>query len=177
MFKRLLLLILPLSICFNIQAEENLTTKFATLPPVPNGWSVDVVNQSGVYTSPLNPKTHASDTKLTFTYTKATNGNNALQWARKYIIENHCKNPVRLGYGFYSVSCPQAQSDVIFVGEPDNIYTIAIEGEYTRQSVDVVNNYLTSIINGKRTFKDRNIGENVEDPAGYDINYNEHLEE
>ena len=41
------------------------------------------------------------------------------------------------------------------------MYTIELSGEYDRIAIDLINTYVNSIVNGKRTFADREIGEKV----------------
>ena len=41
------------------------------------------------------------------------------------------------------------------------MYTVEITGEYTSIAKSLINEYVRNIVNGKRTFEDRNIGEPV----------------
>ncbi len=41
------------------------------------------------------------------------------------------------------------------------MYFIELSGEVTAEAKNLINTYVTSIVNGKRTFEDREIGEKL----------------
>lgn len=134
--------------------------KVATYPPVPESWSVNIEGNTVIYESPVNKKQKTPLTKILFTYTKRTENKNAELLTLEYVKKHECKEPKRLGKGFYSASCPDIGRDVVIVGEPNNMYQIEIAGEYNSVALELINSYLNAIVGGKKTFVDRDIGEN-----------------
>ncbi len=151
-----------LATCALVSEVALAETQMAYLPPVPESWNVVVTGTTVEYTSPVNRKTQPTPkTTLRFTYSRKTQGKTAIEVISDYAKNNGCSEPKKQGKSFYTSSCEAISRDVVVVGEPNNMYTIEISGEHGTESSQIVNTYLTSIINGKRTFEDREIGENV----------------
>lgn len=151
-----------LTTCALVSEVALAETQMAYLPPVPESWNVVVTGTTVEYTSPVNRKTQPTPkTTLRFTYSRKTQGKTAIEVISDYAKNNGCSEPKKQGKSFYTSSCEAISRDVVVVGEPNNMYTIEISGEHGTESSQIVNTYLTSIINGKRTFEDREIGENV----------------
>lgn len=139
-------------------AQAAIRTAF--FPPVPESWTQEIEGKAVVYKSPVVPKVQPEPlTQVRFTYSKATNGQDALSYAQDFIKKNSCTKAVEQGKGFYTTSCSTLGEDAVIIGEPDNMYLIEISGEYTNVAMDMINGYLNSIVKGKRTFNDRDIGE------------------
>lgn len=134
--------------------------KVATYPPVPESWSVKIEGNTVIYESPVSKKQKMPLTKILFTYTKRTENKNAELLTLEYVKKYECKEPKRLGKGFYTASCSDIGRDVVIVGEPNNMYQIEIAGEYNSVALELINSYLNAIVGGKKTFEDRDIGEN-----------------
>ena len=142
--------------------------RFASLPPVPEGWNVSIEGKTVLYSSPgISSRDPTPAATVRFGYSASTRGLTAKALVEQYSERYKCRKSQRLGFCFYSTSCPSLGIDFIAVGEVDNLYTIEINGRYTRESVGLVNTYLTEVVSGKYTFLDRNIGENVPDPVTY----------
>jgi|SRR5574344_18078 hypothetical protein len=155
-------LLYTLATCALVSEVALAETQMAYLPPVPESWNVVVTGTTVEYTSPVNRKTQPTPkTTLRFTYSRKTQGKTAIEVISDYAKNNGCSEPKKQGKSFYTSSCEAISRDVVVVGEPNNMYTIEISGEHGTESSQIVNTYLTSIINGKRTFEDREIGENV----------------
>ncbi len=137
-------------------------TQMAYFPPVPESWDVKIENNSIEYTSPVNKKTQPQPkSRVKFVYTKNTETKDATTLAEEYSKTHECNPPKLQGKGFYTISCPTISRDAVIVGEVNNMYTIELTGERTPESIGLINTYVTSIVNGKRTFEDREIGEKV----------------
>ena len=160
-FKALKSLLLIATLSFAIQSLASIIRP-AFLPAVPESWGVAIIGTTVEYTSPVNPKTQkVPKTIVRFTYSRRTNNKDAKTIIDEYVKSNGCKSPKQLGKGFYSASCSNIGRDVVVVGEISNMYTIELSGEYDRIAIDLINTYVNSIVNGKRTFEDREIGEKV----------------
>lgn len=142
----------------------------ATLPTVPESWTVSIEGTTVIYASPVNKKLKQPSSSVRFTYSKRTTEKNeegetitldAKAVTDRYVKKNECKAPRQLGIGFYTAACPSISRDVVIVGEANNMYTVEITGEYTSIAKSLINEYVRNIVNGKRTFEDRNIGEPV----------------
>lgn len=134
----------------------------ATFPPVPESWNVSILGNTVEYSSPTNLKTQKTPkTVVRFTYSKRTNSKDAKAVISEYAKTNSCKTPKLQGKGFYTASCPNSGVDVVVIGEVSNMYTIELTGSYDKIAINLINTYVNSIINGKRTFDDRDIGEKV----------------
>lgn len=131
-------------------------------PPVPSGWSLNVLNTTIEYHSPINKKTNSSDTIVAFTYTKDTKGMDAKKYIDNYIKEKECSKATALGMGFYTTSCEKLNSYAIVIGEVDNLYKIELTGNYASDASVLIKNYVNEIINGKHVFNNRNIGDSFE---------------
>lgn len=134
----------------------------AYFPPVPESWNVTVEGDTVVYSSPVNRKTQPTPSSIVrFTYSKRTKGKDAQNVIDDYVKNNQCKEAKNLGKGFYTASCPNISRDVVVIGEVNNMYTVEISGDYNTVSTNLINTYVNSIVNGKRTFDNRDIGEPV----------------
>ena len=132
-------------------------------PPVPENWTMKVEGTTVEYYSPVNSKTSRNPrTVLRLQYTKKHADKDAKTLAEEYSKEHECKPPKQQGKGFYTISCPLIQRDAVVVGEPGNMYHIELSGDRVQEAMDLINSYVTAIVNGKRTFEDREIGEKVQ---------------
>ena len=131
-------------------------------PPVPVGWTMDVINNKVEYQSPINLKTNNSDTIIDFTYTIDTKGMDAKKYAESYVKEKECSKAKALGKGFYTTSCETLNTYAIFIGEVDNLYKIELHGDYASDASVLIKNYVNEIINGKHVFNDRTIGDAID---------------
>ena len=155
---------LPVALAVSFVGYVNATDsiQMAYFPPVPESWDVKVEGTSIEYTSPVNKKTQPTPkTTVRFHYTKTTEDKDAETLSNEYSKSHECNVPKLQGKGFYTISCPTIGRDVVIVGEPNNMYTVEISGERSSEGVELINTYVTSIVNGKRTFIDREIGEKV----------------
>ena len=87
-----------------------------------------------------------------------THGQDAAAYADGVIKERSCSAKVRAGTGFYTAACPGSGSHLVWVGEPGNLYMVEISGYYDRGVKALVEGYISAVVNGKRVFRDRNIG-------------------
>ncbi len=143
-------------VCGCVYAE----TQMAYFPPVPESWDVKVEGTSIEYSSPVNKKTQPQPkTKVRFQYTKTTMDKDAVTLSQEYAKSHECATPREQGKAFFTISCPNISRNAVIVGEPNNMYTIEITGEVSAEAKVLINSYVTSIVNGKRTFEDREIGE------------------
>ena len=133
----------------------------AYFPPVPESWNVTVEGDTVVYSSPVNKTQPTPSSTVRFTYSKRTQGKDAKTVVDDYVSQNQCKEAKTLGKGFYTASCPNIGRDVVVIGEVNNMYTVEISGDYNTVSTNLINAYVNSIVNGKRTFDNRDIGEPV----------------
>lgn len=140
--------------------DDKLELKVTHFPPVPESWTMSLEDKTVIYSSPVVPKVQPEPaTVLRFTYTKATLGKDARLYATDYAQAKKCELPVKRGKGFYTIGCSIMGSDVVVIGEPDNMYMIEIQGKYSKEATDLLSDYLNAIISGKRTFRDRSIGD------------------
>lgn len=140
--------------------DDTLELKITHFPPVPESWTMSLDDKTIVYSSPVVPKVQPEPaTVLRFTYTKATMGKDAYTYSADYAQQKRCELPVKRGKGFYTIGCSLMGNDVVIIGEPDNMYMIEIHGTYSKEATDLISNYLNEIIAGKRTFRDRSIGD------------------
>ncbi len=144
--------------CVSSYAE----TQMAYFPPVPESWNVKVEGTTVEYSSPVNKKTQPQPkTMVRFQYTKTTMDKDATTLASEYSKSHECNEPREQGKSFFTISCPNISRNAVIVGEPNNMYTIELTGEVSPEAKMLLNTYVTSIVNGKRTFEDREIGEKV----------------
>ncbi|MGN0894945.1 MAG: hypothetical protein ACI4ND_08135 [Succinivibrio sp.] len=136
--------------------------QIAYFPAVPESWNLNVEGTTVVYTSPTNRKTQPlPKTTIRINYSKRTAAKDALGVISEYVKNNSCNESKQLGKGFYTASCPNMGRDIVVIGEVNNMYSIEISGEYSSIAKNLINTYVNSIVNGKRTFDDREIGENI----------------
>lgn len=135
--------------------------QIAYFPPVPESWNVTVEGDTVVYSSPVNKTQPTPSSTVRFTYSKRTSGKDAKAVVDEYVNKNQCKEAKTLGKGFYTASCPNISRDVVVIGEVNNMYTVEISGDYNTVSTNLINTYVNSIVNGKRTFDNRDIGEPI----------------
>ncbi len=135
--------------------------QLAYFPPVPESWNVTVEGETVVYSSPVSKAQPTPGSVVRFNYSKRTHGNDAKAIIDDYVKKNQCKDPKLLGKGFYTASCPNIGRDIVVIGEINNMYSIEISGDYNTVSTSLINTYVNSIVNGKRTFDNRDIGEPV----------------
>lgn len=140
---------------------EATAVQVAYFPPVPESWNVTVEGDTVVYSSPVNKTQPTPNSTIRFTYSKRTLGKDAKKVVDDYVNQNQCKEAKTLGKGFYTASCPNIGRDVVVIGEVNNMYTVEISGDYNTVSTNLINVYVNSIVNGKRTFDNRDIGEPV----------------
>lgn len=140
---------------------EATAVQVAYFPPVPESWNVTVEGDTVVYSSPVNKTQPTPSSTIRFTYSKRTLGKDAKKVVDDYVNLNQCKQAKTLGKGFYTASCPNIGRDVVVIGEVNNMYTVEISGDYNTVSTNLINAYVNSIVNGKRTFDNRDIGEPV----------------
>lgn len=145
--------LLPYTACAEI--------KSAFLPAVPESWNMTIDGKTVIYSAPVAKKGEKPATVVKFTYTRATKGRDAAAVMDEYIRVHQCSPKTEQGKGFYTTSCATVSTDAVVVGEPDNMYTLEVVGLYNQASTNLINSYLNEIINGKRTFEDRDIGEKV----------------
>lgn len=146
------------SVCAKEDASEIRNVYF---PPVPEFWEQSIEGQSIVYSAPSAQQGGKSPTEIKITYTRRTDGRDALAMIKEYGKLHQCATERQLGVGFYMTSCKDYGTDAIFIGEPNNLYEVEISGIYTREAKDLVSRYLSEIIKGKRTFLDRSIGDSL----------------
>lgn len=150
------------ALVFSTQAFATSVIRPAYFPAVPESWGVAIVGNTVEYSSPTNPKTQKQPkTVVRFTYSRSTNQKDAKTIIDEYVKNNGCKSPIQQGKGFYTASCASIDRDVVVVGEVSNMYTVELCGEYDRIAISIINAYINSVINGKRTFEDREIGEKI----------------
>lgn len=138
--------------------------KVAYFPPLPDSWTIEMMGKTVIYKSPVVPDVQPEPaTVIRMTYTRSTHGRDARGVMLDYVKQNNCNKPKVHGKGFYTTTCRTLGTDTVVVGEPNNVYTIEITGEYSEVSMDLINRYLNNIIKGKRTFEDREIGERIYD--------------
>ncbi|MGN0909177.1 MAG: hypothetical protein ACI4NA_06115 [Succinivibrio sp.] len=143
--------------------DDNSGVRAAFFPPVPETWSMSIDGKTVVYSSPVPKGSKVPATEVRITYTKDTGGRDAAAYADDYIRLNHCAPKSGHGKGFYTTNCQTAGKDAVIIGESDNLYLIELKGVYNQVSTDLINQYVNAVISGKRTFRDRDIGEMVED--------------
>lgn len=135
--------------------------QLAYFPPVPESWNVSVEGETVVYSSPVSKTQPTPSSIVRFTYSKRTYGKDSKDIVDDYVKKNQCRDAKILGKGFYTASCPNIGRDVVVIGEVNNMYTVEISGDYNTVSTNLINTYVNSIVNGKRTFENRDIGEPV----------------
>lgn len=127
-------------------------------PAVPFGWSVGIqdnvvtyVNQSG--------KGPMKNTAIKMRYTRKTASMDAAKYMDYYVHNHSCADKEMQGKGFYTTSCINTNTFTIVIGEVNNMYVIELTGEYNSAARAIIENYVGSIVRGKRVFADRGIGE------------------
>ncbi len=135
----------------------------AFFPPVPETWTMELDGRTVVYSSPVPKGSKEPATQVRITYTKNTGGRDAAAYADDYIRLNRCAPKSSHGKGFYTTNCQTAGKDAVIIGESDNLYLIELKGVYNQVSTDLINSYVNTVISGKHTFRDRDIGEVVPD--------------
>lgn len=153
-----LLSLVSLSMAF---ADDDFEVRAAFFPPVPEGWSMSVDGKSVVYSSPVPKDSKTPATQVRITYTRDTSGRDAAAYTDDYVKLNGCSQKSQQGKGFYTTNCKTVGKDAVIIGEPDNLYLIELNGLYNQVSTDLINSYVNSVISGKHSFHDRNIGEEV----------------
>lgn len=153
--------LLSLAFASAASADDDFEVKAAFFPPVPEGWSMSVDGKSVVYSSPVPKDSKTPATQVCITYTRNTSGKDAAAYADDYVKLNKCSQKSQHGKGFYTTNCKTVGKDAVIIGESDNLYLIELKGIYNQVSTDLINSYVNSVISGKHTFHDRNIGEVV----------------
>ena len=152
----------------HILAQATAHVEIVPLPPVPDGCTQRNDGTSVISTAPPLPASYrerlgmedagAPSAEVRITYTSRTHGQDAAAYADGVIKERSCSAKVRAGTGFYTAACPGSGSHLVWVGEPGNLYMVEISGYYDRGVKALVEGYISAVVNGKRVFRDRNIG-------------------
>jgi hypothetical protein len=144
-------------------SADDVEVRAAFFPPVPETWTMAVEGKTVVYSSPVPKGSKNPATQVRITYTKDTGGRDAAAYADDYASLNKCAAKARHGKGFYTTNCQTAGKDAVIIGESDNLYLIELKGIYNQVSTELINTYVNTVISGKHTFRDRDIGEVVEE--------------
>lgn len=138
-------------------------------PPVPFGWKVEVDKNVVKYTHQDDPNTTASSfingqssptsTTINMYYTRKTAGRDAATFMNGYVNKNGCAEKSQQGNGFYTTACRKSNTYAIVIGEVDNLYLIELVGNYNQAAQVIIEQYVGNIVNGKKVFADRDIGD------------------
>lgn len=129
-------------------------------PPVPFGWSISVDDNVVRYVNVAAAKGgKGQGTTIKMRYTRKTSRMDASTYMDWYIHNNSCSEKVTQGNGFYTTSCVNSNTYTIVLGEVNNMYIIELIGDYNAAARAIIENYVGSIVRGKRVFADRSIGE------------------
>lgn len=128
-------------------------------PPVPFGWNIEIEDNVVRYINVANSKNKGQATTIKMRYTRKTSRMDASRYMDFYINNHSCTDKVEQGYGFYTTSCVTNNTYTIVIGEVNNMYIIELVGDYNAAARAIIENYVGSIIRGKRVFYDRSIGE------------------
>ncbi len=140
--------------------SEDVNIDIVYFPPVPMRWTLRLDGNSVVYTAPEKRVSELDtvNSEVRLTYTRRTKGQGAAVFTDNYVKEHHCQMKHAVGIGFYTAACPDSNSNVVVIGESNNMYVIEITGIYDRSVKALVEGYVQRIISGKRVFRDRDIG-------------------
>lgn len=137
-------------------------------PAVPFGWEVKIEDNTVSYIR-KNSDDDASrtsdalgndpDTTIRMYYTRKTLGKNAAAFMDDYVAKNGCEAKSKQGTGFYTTSCRNTNTYAIVIGEKDNLYRIELIGNYNTAARTIIEHYVGNIVNGKKVFANRNIGD------------------
>lgn len=127
-------------------------------PPVPFGWKV-VVADNAVNFTKETPGKVTQETSIKMRYTRKTYRMDAEQYMDRYVATHSCENKVKEGTGFYTAACLTNNTYAIVIGEVNNMYIIELTGEFNQAARAILEQYVSSIIRGKKVFADRNIGD------------------
>lgn len=131
-------------------------------PAVPYGWKIEINDDNVVsYIHEKSANTESSTT-INMRYTRDTQWADAAAFMDSYISQHSCEDKSQVGKGFYTTSCGVTNTYAIVIGEPNNLYLIELIGNYNSASSAIISNYVNSIVTGKKVFKDRNIGEQIQ---------------
>lgn len=128
-------------------------------PPVPFGWNIDIDDKVVRYVNVANAKVKTQATTIKMRYTRKTRRMDASAYMDNYISSHACSEKIEQGHGFYTTSCVTNNTYTIVIGEVNNMYIIELVGDYNAAARAIIENYVGSIIRGKRVFYDRSIGE------------------
>lgn len=131
-------------------------------PAVPFGWNVVISNNTVNYIHSTGTKSKAPNpdaTQIKMRYTRNTSGMDAATYMDNYVINHSCEPKTKQGTGFFTTSCITNNTYAIVIGEPNNMYIIELIGDYTAAARAIIENYVGAIVNGKKVFADRNIGD------------------
>lgn len=128
-------------------------------PAVPYGWKVTIGSDNTVSYTHTKGSSSVVDTTIKMYYTRRTLYQDAATVMDDYVAKNSCEEKTMVGKGFYTTSCGISNTYAIVIGEPNNMYTIELIGNYGPASSAIISNYVNAIVSGKKVFKDRNIGE------------------
>ncbi len=142
-----------------MRESGNMDLVVVPFPAVPDNWTLDILDNTVLYYSPVRRDKGSSDSVVRITYTKNTSGKDSLGYLLDYTRKHQCTSPNQVGYGFYTTSCSETDTYAISIGEPNNLYFIELTGDLDRSCEALIEGYVRSIITGKHTFKDRYIGD------------------
>lgn len=132
-------------------------------PAVPFGWKISIDNNVVTYSNAVKQKvrneTTMKGTFIKMRYTRKTSRMDASRYMDSYMNAHACTEKIEQGKGFYTTSCVTTNTYAIVIGEVDNMYIIELTGDYNNAARAIIENYVGSIVRGKRVFADRSIGE------------------
>ena len=137
-------------------------------PAVPFGWKVEIKDNVVSYIrQPRNDNGTAAsdglgagrDTTIRMYYTRKTVGKDAAAFMDDYVMQYGCEVKSQQGTGFYTTACRDTNTYAIVIGEVDNLYRIELVGNYNTAARTIIEQYVGNIVNGKKVFADRNIGD------------------
>ncbi len=128
-------------------------------PAVPFGWKVIVGDDNSVSYIHTVGNSNNNGTIIKMRYTRKTSRMDAAAYMDHYVYQHSCTDKIKQGTGFYTTSCMTNNTYTIVVGEVDNMYIIELKGDYNAAARAIIENYVGNIVNGKKVFMDRNIGD------------------
>ena len=131
----------------------------ARFPAVPDKWKVEIMDNTVIYSAPLDAKKNAIPTTIKLTYTKKTNNQEARGFIDAYSMSHQCTDIKKVAHGFYTTTCKGLDTYAIAIGEVSNMYLIELTGMYDACAKSVINSYIKNITTGKHVFYDRSIGD------------------
>lgn len=146
-----------LSACLASAAFANIDVVPVPAPPVPEGWSVKLLDKVLIYEPPKIKG--GPDFQLRFTYTRNSHEEDAAAYSKTYAAAHKCEYNKQIGVGFFTLKCEEENIFAIVIGEVNNMYLIEVKGQANEAVKIVVNNYLKELINGKHVFVNRHIGD------------------